>query len=103
MFILMAMNQVLINRVISLDQAVLEYHWMLELAPAPQKHIESVRNWVNGKKPLIRSESTVFLETSEQEDFVALKGSQANDTGIIENLLEIAIKRCPRKWSQVKL
>jgi len=76
------------------DRAVIEYHSMLALPQAQRGHRRSVENWFNGNKPLVRSESSCFLGSLEDEDYVALRADESESAGL-EALLEITLKAFP--------
>jgi hypothetical protein len=57
----------------------------------------SVRNWVLAKKPLVRSESRVFLDNEHEADIVALKPPNNDfDHGIIFRLFAVGVTYAPR-------
>jgi len=68
---------------------------MLALPQAQTKHRQSLDNWVNGNKPLVRSESTCFVGSLEDEDYVALRPDEP-DTAGLEALLEMSLKAFPK-------
>lgn len=77
------------------DTAVLNFHSILALPQAQTKNIRSVENWVNGTKPLVRSESHWILGKRRQEDYIALKPDDADRAGF-ESLFDITVRRFPR-------
>ncbi len=68
---------------------------MLQLPTASDRDYESVRNWVQGNKPLVRSESSLFLQPVKDGDIVALR-DVPRSTGIISKLLEKVVPSIPR-------
>jgi hypothetical protein len=60
------------------DNAVIRYQTLLQLPLASASDKESVRDWVLGEKPLVRSESQIFLENEDESDIVALQPSDNN-------------------------
>jgi hypothetical protein len=79
------------------DNAVLRYQHLMQLPSATLRSKASVRNWVDGHKPLVRSESHIFLDQIEDEDFMALhQADHGFDQGLLFNLLELAISFAPR-------
>jgi hypothetical protein len=74
---------------------MIEYKQMLTLPQAQDNHRHSVRNWVDGNKPLVRSESSCFLNNTEGNDFVSLETENGDRTGL-ETLLEMSVRRFPR-------
>ena len=77
------------------DQSVLDYQQMVTLPQAEEDQKQSVRNWVDGNKPLVRSESIPFLNTEDNDDYITLKG-EGLDSGVMEAMLERSIKHIPR-------
>lgn len=73
---------------------------MLALPQAPVKHRKSIRNWVNGTKPLVRSESLCFLEGFHEDDFVALNAGDS-DEGALEALFYWLLRALPKISSVV--
>jgi hypothetical protein len=59
------------------------------------KYRESVRNWVNGNKPLVRSESRSFLGLTDENDYIALCSSEA-ESSELESLLDMALWAFPK-------
>lgn len=79
------------------DNAVLRYQNLMQLPSATPRSKASVRNWVDGHKPLVRSESQTFLDRIEDDDFMALhRENHGFDRGLLFNLLELAISSAPR-------
>ncbi|KAL4917861.1 hypothetical protein BDW62DRAFT_75949 [Aspergillus aurantiobrunneus] len=79
------------------DNAVLRYQSLLQLPQANSGAKASVRNWVLAKKPLVRSESQVFLDNEEETDIVALKPTDNDfDHGVIFRLFAIGVTYAPR-------
>lgn len=76
------------------DDAVLRFSKMLDLPAVSDRNYESVRNWVQGNKPLVRSESSLFLQPVKDADMVALRGVTRSE-GIISTLLEKIIPSIP--------
>lgn len=68
---------------------------MLALPQSEPRHRQSVENWINGNKPLVRSESACFLERLNDEDYIAL-GVDEPDTAGLEALLETSLKAFPK-------
>jgi hypothetical protein len=75
---------------------------MLALPQAEPRHRQSVENWINGNKPLVRSESACFLEGLNDEDYVALRAHEP-DTAGLEVLLETLLKAFPKIARHVRL
>ena len=67
---------------------------MIALPAARKKHRRSVYNWVNGNKPVVRSESGSFLEAVAGEDYVTL-GSEGPDRSGFEILLDNVAQKWP--------
>ena len=84
------------------DNALLRYEQLAKLQTPELEDRESIRNWVHGNKPIVRSESSVYLDGLEDDDFVSLSGSQSRDRGVVEALLEAAVHSCPRTISNVR-
>jgi hypothetical protein len=75
---------------------------MLALPKAQTKHRQSVENWIDGNKPLVRSESACFLGSLADDDYVALKVDETDWAGL-ESLLEVALKTFPKIAKQVRI
>jgi hypothetical protein len=84
----------------TIDQSVLEYTQMLQLSDAKKQHLNSIKNWMDGNKPVVRSESDWVLHLLSSNDFIALKASDSGEAGL-ENLLDRALKRWPCFFSKV--
>lgn len=82
------------------DQSVLEYRRMLQLSDAKNQHLNSIKNWIDGNKPIVRSESDWVLHLLSSDDFIALKASDGGEAGL-ENLLDRALKKWPRFFSKL--
>lgn len=68
---------------------------MLDLPAVSDRNYESVKNWVQGNKPLVRSESSLFLQPVKDADMVALHDVSRSE-GIISALLEKVIPLIPQ-------
>jgi hypothetical protein len=68
---------------------------MSALPQAQPKHQASVEHWVNGNKPLVRSECGWIMETRHAEDCIAIK-SEERDRGGLESLFDILVRTFPR-------
>ncbi|KAI1503802.1 hypothetical protein F5X99DRAFT_90301 [Biscogniauxia marginata] len=79
----------------SYDQAVAEFHALKCLPSTPRRHRQSIQNWIFGNKPLVRSESTCYLDDSEDDGFVTI-GPEDTDRAIPETILDIGLKTFPR-------
>ena len=66
----------------------------MALPEGRKKHRRSVHNWVDGNKPLVRSESASFLEALTGEDYIALNADP--DRAGLETLLDNVMQSCPR-------
>ncbi len=75
---------------------------MLRLPEAQKNQRQSVENWVLGNKPLVRSESTCFLDNAMTKDRVVLGRDQSDQSGL-ETLLESALRAFPGTSSQVSV
>ncbi|TVY87796.1 hypothetical protein LAWI1_G005850 [Lachnellula willkommii] len=84
----------------SYDRAVLVYHNMLALPQAQTQHRQSLEDWVNGNKPLVRSESTCFVGSLKDEDYVTLRPDEP-DTAGLEALLEMSLKAFPKLFKHI--
>jgi hypothetical protein len=67
---------------------------MIALPGVRRKHCRSLYNWVNGNKPLVKSESTSFLEACTIDDYVALNAEDSDRAGF-ELLFDYAVQSCP--------
>ena len=68
---------------------------MSTLPQAQIKHRKSVEHWVNGNKPLVRSESGWILRSRREEDYIAVRAEDP-DRGGLESLFDIIVKAYPR-------
>lgn len=59
------------------------------------RNYESVRNWVQGNKPLVRSESSLFMQPVKDGDIVALR-DVSRSKGVISKLLDKVVPLLPR-------
>jgi hypothetical protein len=75
---------------------------MLGLVEAESQHQGSVKNWMDGTKPIVRSEASWVMQLLESDDFVALKSKETDKAGL-ESLLERILKKWPRLFSKVCL
>lgn len=73
---------------------------MLQLSGAKKQHLISIKNWMDGNRPIVRSESDWVLQLLSSEDFIALKASDGGEAGL-ENLLDRVLKKWPRFFSKV--
>ena len=69
---------------------------MLELSAVSDRNYESVKDWVDGNKPLVRSESSLYLQSVKDGDIIALRDGSRSQ-GVIANLLERIVPMLPRK------
>jgi len=83
-----------------LDNSVLKYSKMLRLAGAETQHQQNVKNWMDGNRPIVRSEAGWVSCLLESEDFVALNPIESSKAGL-ENLLDRILKRWPRFLAKV--
>jgi len=84
----------------TLDHSVLEYTQMLRLSDAKKQHLNSIKNWMDGNKPVVRSESDWVSHLLSSDDFIALKASHSGEAGL-ENLLDRVLKKWPHYFSKV--
>jgi hypothetical protein len=78
------------------DKAVQDYNGMLRLPEAHETQRQNVENWFMGNKPLVRSESSCFLNMSIDTDYVSLGVSEKNDRSNLEAMLESGLRTFPR-------
>ena len=83
------------------DRTVIQYQQMLALPQATPRNRQSVKNWIEGNKPLVRSESICFLENSGDNDFVAPRGD-TGDEGLLEALIEVLGSHVPGLMKYVR-
>jgi hypothetical protein len=84
----------------TIDRSVLEYGRMLQLSDAKTQHLDSIKNWVDGNKPVVSSESECFAQIHSSNDFIALRASDSGEAGL-DSLLDRALKKWPRFFSKV--
>ncbi|KAF4943879.1 hypothetical protein FGADI_13095 [Fusarium gaditjirri] len=77
------------------DNAVQDYNNMLRLPEAQPGQRQNVENWVLGNKPLVRSESTCFLNMSTDTDYIALGVPDKSDRSALESTLELMLRTFP--------
>lgn len=73
---------------------------MLQISGAKKQHLESISNWMDGYRPVVRSESDWVLHLLKSDDFIALKASDGGEAGL-ENLLDRVLKKWPNLFSKV--
>jgi hypothetical protein len=84
----------------TLDHSVLEYTQVLRLSDAKKQHLNSIKNCMDGNKPVVQSESDCVSHLLNSDDFMALKASENGEAGL-ENLLDRALKKWPHFFSKV--
>jgi Fe-S oxidoreductase len=65
------------------------------LPQAQSRHLESIENWFDGNKPLVRSESGCYHQIRNETDYVALEKEQ-NERAYLEILLELGLRTFPK-------
>ncbi|KAI1208288.1 uncharacterized protein F4807DRAFT_158633 [Annulohypoxylon truncatum] len=78
----------------SYDQAIAGFHTIKALQSTPDRHVQSVLNWVFGHKPLVRSESKCYLGSSGRGDFVTIAPDDP-ERAIPEALLDMGVRTFP--------
>ncbi|CZR51425.1 uncharacterized protein PAC_01301 [Phialocephala subalpina] len=63
------------------DKGVLRFHRMIALPRARKRHRRSVHNWVNGNKPVVRSESASLIAAPSAKDHIALHAEDSDRAG----------------------
>ena len=82
------------------DETILRFGKLLDLNSVSDSSYESVKNWVEGNKPLVRSESRLFLQEVRDRDIIALKQTD-EEGGIAQLLIKFAKFVHPRLSSKV--
>ncbi|KAK0659741.1 hypothetical protein QBC41DRAFT_44690 [Cercophora samala] len=77
------------------DKHLLGYYQLMCLPEAQTKHRQSIAHWVDGNKPLVRSESACFIGSLNDNDFVTLSPPD-DDQAVPEVVLDWALKTFPR-------
>ncbi|PVI01283.1 hypothetical protein DM02DRAFT_728018 [Periconia macrospinosa] len=77
------------------DNSILRFHQMVALPEARKRHLYSVHNWVNGNKPVVRSENNPFQEAITSEDYIAMHAEVADRAGL-ELVLDHFVQSFPR-------
>lgn len=67
----------------------------MEIPQATKKHRRSVYNWVNGNKPVVRSESQCLVGIVDDEDYIALNTDETDRAGL-EGLFDRVVQSWPR-------
>ncbi|KAI1083597.1 hypothetical protein F5B20DRAFT_527675 [Whalleya microplaca] len=83
------------------NEAVHRFDSMLRLPEARERHCQSVYNWVDGNKPLVRSESACYLGCLEHEDYIVL-GFDESDKAGMESLIDVIAKKFPAVTNHVR-
>ncbi|CAF3526591.1 unnamed protein product [Fusarium graminearum] len=76
------------------DDSVTRFSELLRLPQAKEDHKRSVHCWMQGNKPLVRSESIVYDKILEDNDFIALAW-KANDRTSLEDMVERLVRAFP--------
>ncbi|KAH8631284.1 hypothetical protein IG631_12967 [Alternaria alternata] len=84
------------------DQSILEYSSILRLPDADKQNQHNVKKWMEGIKPVVRSEADWVSHLVESDDFVALSSEEASRTGI-EHMLDYVVRKWPRAFANVSL
>jgi hypothetical protein len=74
---------------------------MSTLPQAQIRHRQSVEYWVDGNKPLVRSESGCILGSLCEEDYISVR-AEDSDRGGLETLFDIIVKAYPRLAKMVR-
>lgn len=77
------------------DNSVQDYYAMLRLPEAHDKQRHSVENWFIGNKPLVRSESSCYMNCTGDKDYVALTTKDTDRAGL-DALLDTVVKTFPK-------
>ncbi|KAG9231492.1 hypothetical protein BJ875DRAFT_506648 [Amylocarpus encephaloides] len=83
------------------DKGVLRFHRMISLPRARKRHRRSVHNWVDGNKPVVRSESASPMAAPIAKDYIALHAEDSDRAGF-ERFLDRVVQSCPRLASYAK-
>jgi hypothetical protein len=76
------------------DKSVQDYYAMLKLPEAHETQKHSVENWYIGNKPLVRSESSCYMNCTDDKDYVALTTNDTDRAGL-DTLLDRVVKMFP--------
>ncbi|KAH7178902.1 hypothetical protein DER46DRAFT_592313 [Fusarium sp. MPI-SDFR-AT-0072] len=76
------------------DNSLARFSELLCLPQAKEDHKRSVHHWMQGNKPLVKSESVVFNRCLEDNDFIALAW-KASDRTSLEDMIERLIRFFP--------
>jgi hypothetical protein len=76
------------------DDSIAKFSDLLRLPRAKEEHKRSVHYWVNGNRPLVKSESVLYNKLLEDNDFVALAW-KANDRTLLEDMVERLVRAFP--------
>ncbi|KAI0867205.1 hypothetical protein GGS24DRAFT_495499 [Hypoxylon argillaceum] len=77
------------------DEAVQQFHQMKSLPQAQSRHLESIENWFDGTKPLVRSESGCYHQIHNETDYITFEKDR-NDRAYLEILLELGLRTFPK-------
>lgn len=73
---------------------------MAALPRARKRHRRSVHNWVNGNKPIVRSESASLIAAPSAKDYITLHTEDSDRAGF-ELFLDRVVQPYPRLASYV--
>jgi hypothetical protein len=73
---------------------------MIALPRARKRHRRSVHNWVNGNKPVVRSESASLIAAPSAKDYIALHAEDSDRAGF-ELFFDRVVQSYPRLASYV--
>jgi hypothetical protein len=76
------------------DKSVQDYYAMLRLPEAHETQKHSVENWYIGNKPLVRSESSCYMNCTDNKDYIALTTNDTDRAGL-DTLLDKVVKMFP--------
>jgi hypothetical protein len=67
---------------------------MAAIPSASQRHRRSVFNWVNGNRPVVRSESHCLLNIMDSDDYIIVNDDNVDKAGL-ESLFDYIIQSWP--------
>lgn len=76
------------------DTSLARFSDLLRLPQAKEDHKRSVYHWMQGNKPLVKSESGIFDRCLDDNDFIALAW-KASDRTLLEDMTERLIRFFP--------
>ncbi|KAF2735736.1 hypothetical protein EJ04DRAFT_542850 [Polyplosphaeria fusca] len=82
------------------DKSVLRYNQLSKISRAECQHQQSVKNWMDGNKPVVRSEADWVSHLLYSDDFMALQCNDSDKAGL-EAVIETILKKWPALFGKL--